>query len=216
MFRPYVLAIFYVESLGRMLHFAGFFTDKRFCSSLPVDSLLQRLTLTQMTTKHNCTLLRHSNPLQICVTTRNLVLRHSQNLVTSRQFSSSSLARSSTLQLEPLFQPRFHYTHSCYCCAITPLDLDRLHFFVHRLNGWTCVFRLLSNLPRSNPGAIRVYSRWYSGLFSSATLLRHSLFGHRSASKPVVAGALRTQHNPRPSAFTVRLSHGLGMQLRVG
>ena len=31
-----------------------------------------------------------------------------------------------------------------------------------------------------------------------------------------VAGALRTRHNPRPSAFTVRLSHGLRMQLRVG
>ena len=26
-----------------------------------------------------------------------------------------------------------------------------------------------------------------------------------------VAGALRTRHNPHPSAFTVRLSHGLGM-----
>ena len=31
-----------------------------------------------------------------------------------------------------------------------------------------------------------------------------------------VAGALRTQHNLRPSAFTFRLSHGLGMQLRMG
>ena len=65
-------------------------------------------------------------------------------------------------------------------------------------------------------GAIRVHSGWYSGLFSSATLLRRSLSGRRSASKPVVAGALRTRHNPRPSAFTVRLSHGLGMQLCVG
>ena len=34
--------------------------------------------------------------------------------------------------------------------------------------------------------------------------------------KVVVAGALCTWHNPRPSAFTVRLSHGLGMQLHVG
>ena len=40
-----------------MLHFAGFFTDKRFCSSLLVDSSLQRFTLAQMTTQHNPTLL---------------------------------------------------------------------------------------------------------------------------------------------------------------
>ena len=31
-----------------------------------------------------------------------------------------------------------------------------------------------------------------------------------------MAGALRTRHNPRPSAFTVCLSHVLGMQLHVG
>ena len=39
---------------------------------------------------------------------------------------------------------------------------------------------------------------------------------HVEHSSGTIAGALRTWHNPRPSAFTVRLSHGLGMQLRMG
>ena len=160
-----------------------------------------------MTMQHNRTLPHCSNPLQI--------LRHSQNLVTA---SNSLLRHSHDL---PLFNSNHYFnhdstTHTPTTAAITPLDLDRLHFFVHRLNGWTCVFRLLSNLPSSNPGAICMHSGWYSSLFPSATLLRRSLSGHHSASKPVVAGALRTQHNPHPSAFTVRLSHGLGMQLCVG
>ena len=41
-----------------------------------------------------------------------------------------------------------------------------------------------------------MYSGWYSNLFPSATLLCRSLSGHRSAPKPDVVGALRTQHNP--------------------
>ena len=41
-----------------------------------------------------------------------------------------------------------------------------------------------------------MHAGWYSGLFPSATLLRRSLSGHRVASKPDVAGALRTRHNP--------------------
>ena len=41
-----------------------------------------------------------------------------------------------------------------------------------------------------------MHAGWYSSLFPSATLLRRSLSGRRSAPIPDVAGALRTQHNP--------------------
>ena len=41
-----------------------------------------------------------------------------------------------------------------------------------------------------------MHAGWYSGLFPWATLLRRSLSGRRLASKPDVAGALRTRHNP--------------------
>ena len=41
-----------------------------------------------------------------------------------------------------------------------------------------------------------MHSGWYSSLFPSATLLRRSLSGHRSAPKPVVAGALRYTAQP--------------------
>ena len=150
--------------------------------------------------------------------TDSLALSKVLSLVSLVTASNSLLCHSHDL---PLFNSNHYFdhdstTHTSITAAITPLDLDRLHFFVHWLNGCTCVFCLLSNLPRSNPGAIRVHSGWYSGLFPSATLLCRSLSGHCSAPKLAVAGALHTRHNPRPSAFTVRLSHGLGMQLHMG
>ena len=163
-------------------------------------------------------------PWSLCVTfcsscaTDSLALSKVLSLVNLVTAGNSLLCHSHDL---PLFNSNHCFdhdstTHTPATIVITPLDLDRLHFFVHRLIGWTCVFRLLSNLPRSNPGVIHVHSRWYSGLFSSATLLCRSLSGRCSALKLVVAGALCTRHNPRPSAFTVHLSHGLGMQLCVG
>ena len=115
------------------------------------------------------------------VTAGNSLLRHSHNLPLFN--SNHCFEQNST-------------THTPFIAVTTPLDLDWLHFLVHHLNGWTCVIRLLSNLPRNYPGAICVHSGWYSGLFPLATLLRRSLSGCRSASKPVVVGALRTQHNP--------------------
>ena len=69
-------------------HSAGCFTCRvlhwqQILQFFSIDSSLQRFTLAQMTTQHNPTLLCRSIPLQTCVTTRNLPLRHSQNLVTA-------------------------------------------------------------------------------------------------------------------------------------
>ena len=78
LFRPCTLATFYVGSLDRMFTLQGSsLTGNLQFSS--IDASLQRFTLALITTQHNPTVPRRSNPLQVHLTARFLPLRHSQN-----------------------------------------------------------------------------------------------------------------------------------------
>ena len=77
LFRPCILATFYDGSLCRMLTLQGSSLTRNL-QFFSIDASLQRFTLALMTTQHNPTVPRRSNPLQIRVTARILPLRHSQ------------------------------------------------------------------------------------------------------------------------------------------
>ena len=160
-----------------------------------VDSSLQGLTLSQMTTQHNLTVPRRKNPLQVRLTARISPLRHSTNWSLRWIFP---LVDAFNLHTSSLFL-NLHSTTLCthsYRFPFPPNQLFWQPFWGCRLQSTSRSSAGWSGLPRSYPGAIRVHTGWYSGLFPRLHFLRRSLSGRRLAPKPDVAGALRSQHNP--------------------
>ena len=113
MFRPCILAIFYVGSLSRMLTLQGSLLTRNFAVFFRQCFTPEVRTRTDdhVAQSYSSALFKSTSSLSHC---KNSAIASLVKFGRCRQFSSSSLARSSTLQLEPLFRPSFHYTHSFY------------------------------------------------------------------------------------------------------
>ena len=198
-----------------MLHFAGFFTWQQILQFSSVNASLQRFTLALMTTQHNPTVPRRSNPLQVYLTARILPLRHSQNLtnstilffVTRTIFHSSTRTTiSSKFSLHTLlFLLRSHHSTSIGFTSLSTVKMVR-----HASSACCSIFltAILVRYACTQDGTPACFPRLHSFVarFLAVARLRNQL-----SRVPFVYGT-----TPRPNAFAVRLSHGLGMQLRVG
>ena len=168
-----------------------------------------------MTTQHNSTVPHRKNPLQVRLTARISSLHHSKTLVTSLDFSTRRRS-------QPSHKFVFFPICNLYSFAHGSVVLQYHQTGYDGNPVWDAVFNSTFKLPPvdlvfltailvryacTQDGTPACFPRLHSFV---ARFLAVAWLRNQMSRVPFVHGTI-----PHPSAFTVRLSHGLEMQLRV-